>query len=230
MERTKFKNWKDTLLEVQKLCSFHHLELDSLLEEKEKRPMHDEYYFFKNGIKKAYQQEGYEESWIELLLKMIDVRIYRTDDFEIAEQSESYREFENKMKYGENFIKYSKMYEFDKDDVTGSEKISDRFSFNSLDLELYSYNQAIRAFGNMLLVLKNHNIEITAYTDEDSEIETLYEGDDAFNWFINQDADYFRSFYLFSISDKTQSSTYRTERIDCGFFSSLRYVYKFVII
>lgn len=77
MERTKSKNWKDTLLEVHKLCSFHEVEM---ILDSEKRSTYDELYFFKRGIKMAYRQEGYEESWIELLLKMIDVRVYRADD------------------------------------------------------------------------------------------------------------------------------------------------------
>lgn len=92
MERTKFKNWKDTLLEVHKICSFHEFEM---ILDSEKRSTYDELYFFKRGIKMAYRQEGYEESWIELLLKMIDVRVYRADDFDIAEHLESYREFED---------------------------------------------------------------------------------------------------------------------------------------
>lgn len=91
MERTKYKNWKDTLLEVWKVCGFHEFEfiLDS-----EKRSTYDELYFFKRGLKMAYRQEGYMDSWIHVLLKMIDVRVFHVDDFKRAEQMESYREFE----------------------------------------------------------------------------------------------------------------------------------------
>ena len=91
MEQTKSKNWKDTLLEVHKVISFHEFEL---ILDSEKRSRYDEFYFFKRGLKMAYRQEGYADSWIDLLLKMIDVRVYHADDFEFAEQLESYREFE----------------------------------------------------------------------------------------------------------------------------------------
>ena len=42
----------------------------------------------------AYRQEGYAESWIQRLLKMIDVRVYDVDAFQRAEEMESYQEFE----------------------------------------------------------------------------------------------------------------------------------------
>ena len=92
MERTKFKNWKDTLLEVRKVVSFHEFEL---ILNSEKRSTYDELYFFKRGLKMAYRQEGYADSWINVLLKMIDVRVFHLDDFKFAEQLESYREFED---------------------------------------------------------------------------------------------------------------------------------------
>lgn len=92
MERTKFKNWKDTLLEVRKVVSFHEFEL---ILNSEKRSTYDELYFFKRGLKMAYRQEGYADSWIDVLLKMIDVRVFHLDDFKFAEQLESYREFED---------------------------------------------------------------------------------------------------------------------------------------
>lgn len=91
MERTKFKNWKDTLLEVHKVISFHEFEL---ILDSEKRSRYDEFYFFKRGLKMAYRQEGYTDSWIHVLLKMIDERVFHQDDFKRAEQMESYREFE----------------------------------------------------------------------------------------------------------------------------------------
>lgn len=91
MERTKFKNWKDTLAEVRKVISFHEFEL---ILDLEKRSRYDELYFFKRGLKMAYRQEGYADSWIDVLLKMIDVRVFHLDDFAFAEQLESYREFE----------------------------------------------------------------------------------------------------------------------------------------
>lgn len=91
MERTKYKNWKDTLSEVRRLIFFHEFEM---ILNAEKRSTYDEFYFFKRGLRMAYRQEGYEESWIQLLLKMIDVRVYRADDFQRAEQMDSYREFE----------------------------------------------------------------------------------------------------------------------------------------
>lgn len=96
MERTKFKNWKDTLLEVHKVCSFHEFEL---ILNSEKRSTYDELYFFKRGLKMAYRQEGYADSWIDVLLKMIDVRVYHVDDLEFAEQLESYREFEDWLEF-----------------------------------------------------------------------------------------------------------------------------------
>lgn len=91
MERTKFKNWKDTLAEVRKVISFHEFEL---ILDSEKRSRYDEFYFFKRGLRMAYRQEGYADSWIDVLLKMIDVRVFHLDDFAFAEQLESYREFE----------------------------------------------------------------------------------------------------------------------------------------
>lgn len=97
MERTKYKNWKDTLLEVWKVCGFHEFEfiLDS-----EKRSTYDELYFFKRGLEMAYRQEGYEESWIEVLLKMIDVLVYEPHQFKWdAEHAESYQEFVDMLEY-----------------------------------------------------------------------------------------------------------------------------------
>ena len=91
MEQTKSKNWKDTLAEVRKVIFFHEFEL---ILDKEKRSTNDEFYFFKRGLKMAYRQEGYAESWIQRLLKMIDVRVYNVDAFQRAEEMESYQEFE----------------------------------------------------------------------------------------------------------------------------------------
>lgn len=92
MERTKYKNWKDTIAEVRKVISFHEFEL---ILDSEKRSRYDEFYFFKRGLRMAYRQEGYAESWIQRLLKMIDVRVYNVDDFQRAEEMESYREFDS---------------------------------------------------------------------------------------------------------------------------------------
>ena len=158
MEQTKSKNWKDTLAEVRKVISFHEFEL---ILDKEKKSRYDEFYFFKRGLKMSYRQEGYEESWIELLLKMIDVRVYCPDDFKIAERSSSYQEFENKLEFGENFTKYSKVYEFDKDDVTGLGKISDRFSFGYI--HEFSYNQAIMTIGIKLSESRRNDFRIFTF-------------------------------------------------------------------
>ena len=92
MEQTKYKDWQDTLAEVRKVISFHEFEL---IFDLEKRSRYDELYFFKRGLKMAYRQEGYMDSWIHVLLKMIDVRVFHVDDFKRAEQMESYREFES---------------------------------------------------------------------------------------------------------------------------------------
>lgn len=85
------KDWKDTLHDARIVCSFHEFEL---ILDSEKRSRYDEFYFFKRGLKMAYRREGYADSWIDLLLKMIDVLVYHPNDFRRAEQMDSYREFE----------------------------------------------------------------------------------------------------------------------------------------
>ena len=109
MEQTKSKNWKGTLSEVRKLCSFHEFEMiiksiDSERWLDSKSPAYDKACdkldFFKRGLEMAYRQEGYEESWIELLLKMIDVLVYEPYQFKWdAEWAESYQEFVDKLEY-----------------------------------------------------------------------------------------------------------------------------------
>lgn len=219
MEQTKSKNWKDTLAEVRKVISFHEFEL---ILDKEKRSRYDEFYFFKRGLKMTYRQEGYEESWIELLLKMIDVRVYCPDDFKIAEQSSSYQEFENKLEFGENFTKYSKVYEFDKDDVTGLGKISDRFSFGYI--HEFSYNQAIMTIGIKLSESRWNDFRIFTF-DKNNHLDILYEGDNVFDWFNNQDADYFRDFRVVVFYDRTNDKAYTMEKRDCDDSLFLRTIY-----
>ena len=41
----------------------------------------------------AYRQEGYADSWIRLLLKLVDTMAYHGDDFRRVEQMETYQEF-----------------------------------------------------------------------------------------------------------------------------------------
>ena len=84
-------DWRDTLHEARKVCSCPEFRL---ILDSEERAKYAGLYFFKCGLKMAYRGEGYANSWIDLLLKMIDVRVYHADDFEFAEQLESYREFE----------------------------------------------------------------------------------------------------------------------------------------
>lgn len=109
MEQTKSKNWKGTLSEVRKLCSFHEFEMiiKSINSERwlsSKSSAYDKACdkldFFKRGLEMAYRQEGYEESWIEVLLKMIDVLVYEPQQFKWdAEWAESYQEFVDKLEY-----------------------------------------------------------------------------------------------------------------------------------
>lgn len=109
MEQTKSKNWKGTLSEVRKLCSFHEFEMiiksiDSERWLSSKSPAYDKacdkLEFFKRGLEMAYRQEGYEESWIEVLLKMIDVLVYEPYQFKWdAEHAESYQEFVDMLEY-----------------------------------------------------------------------------------------------------------------------------------
>ena len=109
MEQTKSKNWKGTLSEVRKLCSFHEFEMiiNSINSERflnSKSSAYDKACdkldFFKRGLEMAYRQEGYEERWIEVLLKMIDVLVYEPHRFECdAEWAESYQEFVDKLEY-----------------------------------------------------------------------------------------------------------------------------------
>lgn len=93
MERTEREKWidalserkdlKDTLVEARMVCSFP--EFKRILEA-EKRSAYDEFYFFKRGLRMAYQREGYANSWIDVLLKMIDILVYRPDDFRRIEK------------------------------------------------------------------------------------------------------------------------------------------------
>lgn len=110
-------------------------------------------------------------------------------------------------------VQYLHMSQFDKDNVTGSEKISERFYFDNVNR--YSYNQAILLIGNKLKESKLHNFEITARADVYSTTETLYEGDNAFyDWFINQDADCFREVVLVRFEDKDTGIAHRLEKHD----------------
>ena len=103
MEQTERKKWidalskrkdlEDTLAEARIVCSFPEFKL---IIDAEKRSMYDEFYFFKRGLRMAYQREGYADSWIDLLLKLIDILVYRADDFRRIEEIKikSYQEFE----------------------------------------------------------------------------------------------------------------------------------------
>lgn len=41
----------------------------------------------------AYKREGYADSWIDLLFKLIDVLVYHPNDFRRVEQMKTYQEF-----------------------------------------------------------------------------------------------------------------------------------------
>lgn len=85
------KDWKDTLHDARIVCSCPEFRL---ILHSEERAKYAGLYFFKCGLKMAYRREGYADSWIDLLLKMIDVLVYHPNDFRRAEQMGSYREFE----------------------------------------------------------------------------------------------------------------------------------------
>ena len=84
------KDWKDTLHDARIVCSYPEFRL---ILHSEERAKYAGLYFFKHGLKMAYKREGYADSWIDLLLKLVDIMAYRGDDFQRVEQMETYQEF-----------------------------------------------------------------------------------------------------------------------------------------
>ena len=84
------KDWRDTLHEARIVCSYPEFRL---ILHSEERAKYAGLYFFKHGLKMAYKREGYADSWIDLLFKLIDLLVYQPDDFRRAEQMETYQEF-----------------------------------------------------------------------------------------------------------------------------------------
>lgn len=84
------KDWGDTLADARIVCSYPEFRLILQSEEKAK---YAGLYFFKYGLRMAYKREGYANSWIDLLLKLVDIMAYRGDDFQRVEQMETYQEF-----------------------------------------------------------------------------------------------------------------------------------------
>lgn len=84
------KDWGDTLHDARIVCSYPEFRLILHSEEKAK---YAGLYFFKYGLRMAYKREGYADSWIDLLLKLVDIMAYSPDDFRRVEQMETYQEF-----------------------------------------------------------------------------------------------------------------------------------------
>lgn len=84
------KDWRDTLADARIVCSYPEFRL---ILHSEERAKYAGLYFFKHGLKMAYKREGYANSWIDLLFKLIDVLVYHPNDFRRVEQMKTYQEF-----------------------------------------------------------------------------------------------------------------------------------------
>lgn len=53
--------------------------------------------YYEKGIKMALRIENYSDNEIDLILKLMNACIFRHDEFELAEQSSSYAEWQSKL-------------------------------------------------------------------------------------------------------------------------------------
>ena len=88
----------------------------------------------------------------------------------------------------------------------------------------FSYNQAIMTIGIKLSESRWNDFRIFTF-DKYNHLDILYEGDNVFDWFNNQDADYFRDFGIVVFYDRTNDKSYSMEKHDCDDSLFLRTIY-----
>ncbi|HFI0238192.1 TPA: hypothetical protein ACGOVN_002030 [Streptococcus suis] len=73
--------------------------------------------YFNKGIKMALRIENYSDNEIDLILKLMDACIFCREEFELAEQSSDYADWQSKI---ENKYKFEEVYRLARESYDGA--------------------------------------------------------------------------------------------------------------